>query len=169
MKKDAAPQRTQFIMMFFAFATGMILSNLISLQSLESETKGSEEVLFIYRGIEKTQAQIRESDKIKINELNQQKIKLIETAALNQYFLDEAKKQNLDIELVAKNSLKWQPVSDEDVNRFYMQNKKKLNKPFYEMEKYIKYKLEQSRVNVARRHLLNELINRGDLAILPRE
>lgn len=169
MKKDSRPQRTQFIMMFFAFASGMMLSNLINIQSLESKEKDAQEILFIYRGIEKTQADMLDSDQQIISELNKQKIKAIETAALRQYFLDEANKQNLHIESVAKNSLKWQPVSLEEVNSFFEQNKQKIDKPYYQVEKQIKQKLEFERANIARRQLLDELILKGDLAILPRD
>tara|TARA_R110002072_G_scaffold622_5_gene4797 strand:+ start:5347 stop:5856 length:510 start_codon:yes stop_codon:yes gene_type:complete len=168
MKKAAASQRTQFIMMFFAFAFGMILSNLLNTQSLESESNDGQEILFIYRGIEKTQAEMFEHDRYQINELNQQKIKLIETAALKQYFLDEAKKQSLDVEEVAKNILKWEPVSEAEINSFFEQNKHRIKKQFHEVKKHIKQNLELQRANSARRHLLDELIQAGDLAILPR-
>ena len=167
MKKDAAPQRTQFIMMFFAFAFGMILSNLLHTQSLEAENNNEHEILFIYRGIEKTQADMFEDDRLQISQLNQQKIKLIETAALRQYFLDEAKKQSMDVEDVAKKILKWDSVSEAEVNSFFEQNKHKINKKFYEVKKHIKQNLELNRANLARRLLLDELIQKGDLAILP--
>lgn len=156
-------------MMFFAFASGMILSNLINIQSLEKVSKDEQEILFIYRGIEKTLTEIRESDRDKISLLNQQKVSLIESAALHQYFLDEAKKQNLDVEEVAQRLLKWKPVTSEEVNSFYELNKHKLNKQFYEVEKYIKQNLEQRKAREARRNLLKELISSGDLAILPRD
>ena len=167
MKKAAASQRTPIIMMFFAFAFGMILSNLLHTQSIRSDKKDSQETLFIYRGVEKTQVDMLESDRSKIETLNKQKITAIETAALRQHFLDQAKIQNIDVEDVAKQLLHWQPVSDEEVYAFYQQNKQRLNKPFYEVEKHIKLNLEQRQANLARQALLSDLKQKGDLAILP--
>lgn len=167
MNKEKAPQRTQFIMMFFAFAFGMILSNLLHTQNIHSEKKDTQKTLFIYRGIEKTQTDMLESDRLKIAELNKLIVTAVETAALRQYFLDEAKKQNKHVEEVAKSLLQWQPVSSEEIHDFYNKNKKILNKDFYEVEKYIKQNLEQKRAKLARQALLNDLVEKGDLAILP--
>ena len=75
--------------------------------------------------------------------------------------------QNIDVEDVAKQLLHWQPVSDEEVYAFYQQNKQRLNKPFYEVEKHIKLNLEQRQANLARQGLLSDLKQKGDLAILP--
>jgi len=171
MKKDASPQRTQFIMMFFAFAFGMILSSLLNTQSqtkAESEQKEErQEILFIYRGIEKTQHHLIEADRLKINDLDNKKIKLIESAALRQYFSDQAQHYKVDAEDVAKKVLDWKPVSKSDVNHFYELNKDSINKPFFEVQKDIKKNLELKLAGVARRKLLDELIQKGELAILP--
>lgn len=168
MKKTAPPQRTQFIMMFFAFAFGMILSNLLNTQSNKKAAPSESEILFIYRGIEKTQQDISEPDQIKINQLNQQKIKVIENAALRQYFLDQAQIQGLGVDVVVEKILKWNEVSDEEINNFYLAHKGSIKKPFFEVKPQIKRNLELKHAASARESLLKELIIKGDLAILPR-
>tara|TARA_R110001599_G_scaffold213126_1_gene410869 strand:+ start:351 stop:860 length:510 start_codon:yes stop_codon:yes gene_type:complete len=167
MKKDASPQRTQFIMMFFAFAFGMILSNLLNTQNNNKEPSYQPEILFIYRGVEKTQEAISESDRLKITELNQQKVKVIESAALRQHFLDQAQEQGLDVETVAEKILKWDPVSENEVNSFYQMHKDTIKKPFFDVKPKIKRNLELKRAATARESLLKELKTKGDLAILP--
>ena len=175
MKKDASPQRTQFIMMFFAFAFGMILSSLLNTQSQTKaisernagQKEESREILFLYRGIEKTQQHIIEADRLKINDLDKKKIELIKNAALRQYFSDEAQRQGTEVEEVAKQILDWKPVSVTEVNQFYELNKDSINKPFFEVKKDIKKNLELKLAGEARRKLVDELIQQGDLAILP--
>tara|TARA_R110001592_G_scaffold322098_1_gene600963 strand:+ start:10829 stop:11350 length:522 start_codon:yes stop_codon:yes gene_type:complete len=171
MKKDASPQRTQFIMMFFAFAFGMILSNVLSTQSAKSSNKSSnkspQEILFIYRGTEKTLNDIIESDRTQISELNDKKIKLIENAALRQYFSDEAKQQGLDIESAVKKTLRWDDITESEINDFYLTNKGSIQKPLFEVRSQIKKNLELKRARYAREKLLEGLKIKGDLAILP--
>lgn len=167
MNKKATPQRTQFIMMFFAFAFGMILSNLLQTQSARSDKQEPQETLFIYKGIEKTLADILESDRLKIESLNEQKIEAIETAALRQYFLDESTKQNIDVEELVNKLVQWRAVPVEDIHAFYEQNKQRLNKPFDDVEKHIKQNLQQRQARLARRALLDDLKREGELAILP--
>lgn len=167
MKKDAAPQRTQFIMMFFAFTFGMILSNLLNTQNNKKESSYQPEILFIYRGIEKTLADINESDRLKINELNLQKVKLIENAALRQHFLDQAQQQGLELEDVVEQILKWNPVVESEIASFYQSHKDTIKKPFFTVKSQIKRNLELKRAATARESLLKELKTKGDLAILP--
>lgn len=166
-KKDSSTQRTKFILMFFAFAFGMILSNLLNQQSQTNTIDAKQEILFLYRGIEKTENDISEADKTKILELNDRKIKVIENAALRQFFLDEAVKQNISPEAVADQVLKVEAATDEEVNQFYEMNKALIQKPFYEVRDVIKTKLDLIKAKEARRALLNGLKEKGDLAILP--
>jgi hypothetical protein len=167
MKKDASSQRTQFIMMFFAFAFGMILSNLLNIQNNKKELTSEPEVLFIYRGIEKTQKDISEPDRLNITKLNQQKIQVIENAALRQYFLDQAQELGIDVASAAEQIIKWAPVSDSEVEHFYQAHRDTIKKPFFEVKSQIKRKLELDRAAIARESLLKELILQGNLAILP--
>tara|TARA_R110002167_G_scaffold30991_6_gene102249 strand:+ start:7069 stop:7578 length:510 start_codon:yes stop_codon:yes gene_type:complete len=167
MKKDASPQRTQFIMMFFTFAFGMILSNLLNTQNTKKEPSYQPEILFIYRGIEKTQENISEQDRLTLSQLNQQKVQVIENAALRQHFLDQAQKQGLEFVSVAEKILEWDPVSEIEVNNFYQMHKDTIKKPFFEVKPQIKRNLELKRAATARESLLRELKKRGDLAILP--
>lgn len=169
MKKAASSQRTQFIMMFFAFAFGMILSNLLNTQSkTKHESRIDEqEILFIYRGIEKTLEHISTADRLEIETLNHQKIKLIEKAALRQYFSDEAQSQSISIEDAVEKILNWEKVSDADVNDFYQKNQNDIKKPFFEVKLQIKRNIELKRIAIARDKLLEKLKIEGNLAILP--
>lgn len=166
-KKDSSIQRTQFIMMFFAFAFGMILSNLLNQQSQTTSSKAKQEVLFLYKGIEKTENDIAETDKIKIIELNQSKVRLIENVALRHLFLEEAKKQNISQEEAADKLLNFLAATDEEVNQFYETNKDLIQKPFFEVRDVIKKQLDLIKAKDARRALINDLKQKGDLAILP--
>ena len=159
-------------MMFFAFAFGMILSNLLSTANFKSGEVAQQEILFIYRGIEKTVNDIAETDREQIreqiNELNQKKIKLVEKAALRQYFSDEAKRHGMDIDAAVKKSLNWAEITESEINSFYLLNKDNINKPFFQVKSEIKKSLELKQARLSRERLLEDLKIKGDLAILPR-
>ncbi len=168
MKQKVSSQRTQFIMMFFAFAFGMIFSNLLNIQNKNKVDSEESEVLFIYRGIEKTEHQIDEVDRLKLADLNQQKVKILENAALKQYFSDQATMLGMSVESAAAQLLKWEPVTDSEVNRFYLLNKEEIQKPFFEVKSQIRRNLELKQAAKARETLLEKLKMEGNLAILPK-
>ena len=168
MKQKVSSQRTQFIMMFFAFAFGMIFSNLLNIQNKNKVDSEESEVLFIYRGIEKTEHQIDEVDRLKLADLNQQKVKILENAALKQYFSDQATMLGMSVESAAAQLLKWEPVTDSEVNRFYLLNKEEIQKPFFEVKSQIRRNLELKQAAQARETLLEKLKMEGNLAILPK-
>ena len=168
MKQKVSSQRTQFIMMFFAFAFGMIFSNLLNIQNKNKVDSEESEVLFIYRGIEKTEHQIDEVDRLKLADLNQQKVKILENAALKHYFSDQATMLGMSVESAAAQLLKWEPVTDSEVNRFYLLNKEEIQKPFFEVKSQIRRNLELKQAAQARETLLEKLKMEGNLAILPK-
>lgn len=154
-------------MMFFAFAFGMILSNLLHTQSQNKVGSVQQEVLFLYRGIEKTDQDIVESDRKKLSEIHNQKVRLIENAALRQYFLEESQKQNLSVDEVALKLLEWEEVTDSEINQFYQQNQDSIKKPFFEVKSEIKQGLQSRKMNKARQELLEKLRVKGNLIVLP--
>jgi hypothetical protein len=168
MAKQSPIQRTQFIMMFFAFAFGMALSSLLTHYGQQKAVaEEPEEILFIYRGIEKYQADVIEEDRKKLHAVAREKYQIVENASLRQYFLDEAHKNQVPVAELIKRSMPWEAVSDEDVTAFYEKNKQTLNKPLTELDQQIRKHLEQQRIKAARRHLLDDLMRRGDLVLLP--
>ena len=166
-KQDPASQRTSFIMMFFAFAFGMILSNLLNTQSQTKQSEIAEETLFIYRGIEKTVQDIPNADAKNLAALEREKLTLLENIALHYFFLDQSLKLDTPIEQLTANLLNLAPVSDAEVNAFYRQHQDKINQPFYDVRAEIKKHLEHQRIKGAREQLLVSLKEKGDLVVLP--
>jgi hypothetical protein len=156
-------------MMFFAFAFGMMLSSLLTHYGKQQAAEAPQEILFIYRGIEKYKTDIIEEDLKKLEAVAFEKLKIVENAALRQYLLDEADKKNVPLVELIKSRMPWQEVTDDDIREFYSQNTGKFSKPLEELEQHIRKHLEQQRIKRARQRLLDELIKRGDLVLLPPE
>lgn len=168
MTKKSALQRTQFIMMFFAFAFGMILSSLLTQYGKQKgETEERKEILFIYRGIEKYLEDLAVEDRKRLTALAHDKQTIVENAALRQYFLDEAHKTKQTVEQLIKTKMPWQEVTEEEISAFYALNQSKLNKPLSEIYQEIRSHLERQRINAAKSALLDELIRQGNLALMP--
>jgi hypothetical protein len=146
----------------------MIFSNLLNIQNKNKVDSEESEVLFIYRGIEKTEHQIDEVDRLKLADLNHQKVKILENAALKQYFSDQATMLGMSVESAAAQLLKWEPVTDSEVNRFYFLNKEEIQKPFFEVKSQIRRNIELKQAAKARETLLEKLKMEGNLAILPK-
>lgn len=168
MSQKSPLQRTQFIMMFFAFAFGMMLSSLLTHYGKQKEAGSQQkEILFIYKGIEKYPEDVIEADRKKLTALDRQKKSIIENAALRQYFLDQAFQRNQPLEQVIQSEMPWQEVAQAEVEDFYEQNKSAINKPFTDIHAEIKDHLERLRIKRAKQTLLDKLIAQGDLALLP--
>lgn len=168
MSRKSPLQRTQFIMMFFAFAFGMMLSSLLAQYAKQKDAdENQKEILFIYRGIEKYPEDVIADDRKKLETLARQKLAIIENAALRQFFLDQAHTRNLPLNELIEIEMPWQEVAEADIVSFYEQNKSTINKPLEDIYPEIKKHLQGQRIKIAKQTLLDKLIAQGNLAILP--
>jgi len=168
MSQKSPLQRTQFIMMFFAFAFGMIFSSLLNHFGKEKASNAAhKEILFIYRGTEKYSDDVVQADRQRLKALAREKLAIVKNAALRQYFMDEADKTNTPLDQLVQTRMPWAQVSEADVARYYENNKDKLDKPLSEVYPQIQAVLERERLKQAKEQLLNQLIKEGNLALLP--
>lgn len=168
MSQKSPLQRTQFIMMFFAFAFGMMLSSLLSQYGQQKEAASQEkEILFIYRGIEKYIEDLVPQDRERLTELATKKLNIVENAALRLYLLDEAHRKERSLEEIIKIALPLEPLTETEIIDFYEKNKSSLNKPLEDIYPDIRALLENRRMKTAKQILLRRLIKQGDLALLP--
>jgi len=158
--------RSQFIMMFFAFSLGMVLSNLLG-QSKAESTEPTAEILFTYKGIDKTAEDVSHTIREKLNQLAMKRYDLLERAALEQYLYDYAALEKLDLTQAGKNLFQLEAPSEQEVSDFFTQNMDKIKKPFFEVKSDIKKQLMILKAAQAKKTALDNLTARGDLLILP--
>jgi len=159
--------RSQFIMMFFAFSLGMVLSNLLS-QSKAEAPEPAAEILFTYKGIDKTEQDISAHLRKQLSELDSKRYVLLEIAALEQYLYDYAAIEKLDLAEAGKKLFKLEAPSKQEVSEFFTKNADKIKKPFFEVEAEIKRQLMVLKAQQAKRDTLDYLVSRGDLVIFPK-
>ena len=167
-KDGEKPGRTQFIMMFFAFSFGMILSNLLA----QSNTQNDERLqapLFVYKGIDKTLEDISQEFRQQIVTLEDEKRQILELAAIQMHVYQHAKDHGMSIEEAGEAIFPASErlVETEHVSQFYNENQQTIGKPFYQVETEIKAQLAFQRVAKLKEDLLRSLKESGDLAILP--
>jgi len=158
--------RSQFIMMFFAFSLGMVLSNLLGQSKAESKEPVAE-ILFTYKGVDKTTEDVSHTIREKLSQLAMQRYGLLERAALEQYLYDYAALENLDLTQAGKKLFQIEAPSEKEVSDFFTQNMDKINKPFFEVKSDIKKQLMILKAAQAKKTALDNLTARGDLLILP--
>jgi len=159
--------RSQFIMMFFAFSLGMVLSNLLSQSKAESPEPAAE-ILFTYKGIDKTEQDISAHFKEQLSVLAANRHALLERAALEQYLYDYAAIEKLDLVEAGEKLFKLEAPSKQEVSEFFTKNTDKIKKPFFEVEAEIKRQLMALKAQQAKRVALDYLVSRGDLVIFPK-
>jgi hypothetical protein len=167
-KENLKPGRTQFIMMFFAFSFGMILSNLIA-QSSAQKTEKANAPLFVYQGIDKTLEDISPTFRERIVSLDQKKQHTLELAAIELHVHQYANDKGISIDQAGEELF---PASkNEELERqaseFYRENEQALNKPFYQVRDDIRARLEYQNIMKMKQNLLASLKESGNLAILP--
>jgi len=164
------PDRSQFIMLFFAFSFGMILSNLLG-QSQAKKPEQADEVLFVYRGVDQTledlPRQLAEELTLLDVESDAKRRALLSVAALQMHLYDYASTQQLDLNQAGEQLFQLNIPDEQAINEFYHQHSGSIDKPFYQVRSDIKKHLTQRYAKQAKQQKLNELIERGDLAILP--
>jgi len=159
--------RSQFIMMFFAFSLGMVLSNLLS-QSKAEAPEPAAEILFTYKGIDKTEQDISTHLREALSGLVAERYALLERAALEQYLYDYAEIEGLEVAEAGEKLFKLEEPSKQEVSEFFTKNADKIKKPFFEVESEIKRQLVVLKAQQAKREALDYLASRGDLVIFPK-
>lgn len=152
-------------MMFFAFSFGMILSNLLG-QSQAVAPEAKEPSLFVYKGIDKTKQDLSPDMLAAVNKLDSRRYRLLENAGLEQHLHQTAYDQNISLEEAGKIMFKLEQPTSSQVDQFYQDNAKKLNKPFYQVKDHIKKQLMSTQAQQAKHKILGGLKGKGDLIIL---
>jgi hypothetical protein len=167
-KDNEKPGRTQFIMMFFAFAFGMILSNLLA-QSSAQRVEDEAPPLFIYKGIDKRLDDISPEFRTRIMELDDERRRALELAAIQLHVYQYAKDKNITPQQAGEELFpaSQRAVDEAQINQFFNENRDELAKPFYQVKNEIKSRLEYQNVAKLKKDLLVSLEESGDLAILP--
>lgn len=165
--KKTKLDRSQFIMMFFAFSLGMVLSNLLS-QSKAEPLKPMAEVLFTYKGVDKTVEDLSPDKRKKLQQLAAKRYALLERAALEQYLYDYAASEQLDIAQAGNKLFKLEAPSKQEVSDFFTKHAEQIKKPFFEIEADIKKQLTFQMVQKAKNEAITSLMTKGDLVILPK-
>ncbi|MDX1451423.1 MAG: hypothetical protein R3183_02620 [Oleiphilaceae bacterium] len=165
-------QRTQLILMFFAFSFGMILSNLLGQgQLMKGKQATGEEILLTYRGIDKTIHDLPEEIAAAYSEvsekLQREQVYLLHNAALQWQLNDYAAQHDLAMDEAAHRYFDWQTPDEQAISRFYHEQADRLAKPFYQVKQEINDYLSLQRAKQARQQRLAELIERGDLIVFP--
>lgn len=166
--KNKRVNRNQYIMAFFAFSLGMVLSNLLGQRHIEQPKKSTAEILFTYKGIDKTLEDISIDKQKKLKQLMQERLALLEYAALEQYLLDYAAAENIDIVKAGHKLFKLEEPSQKEISDFFTAHAEQLNKPFYEVEANIKKQLMIESARAAKGKAISDLIAKGDLIMLPK-
>ena len=154
-------------MIFFAFSLGMVLSNLLSQNKAEA-IKPVTEILFTYKGVDKTVANLSPDKREKLEQLASKRYELLEWAALEQYLHDFAASEKLDIVQAGNKLFKLEEPSSQAVNDFFTKHAEHIKKPFFEIEADIKQQLTIQMAHRAKRDAISNMVVKGDLVILPK-
>ena len=166
MKKTKL-DRNHFILMFFAFTFGMILSNLIG-QKHTLKPNDSAPALFAYKGIDKTENELSPDMKAAYNSLKEKEYRLLENAGLEQHLYQYAHDHSVSFEQAGKEIFDFKEPTEEQISQFYTVNKTVLNKPYFLVKETIKKQLSNLQVKQSKRKVLAMLKKKGDLVVLMR-
>lgn len=163
-------QRSQFIMLFFAFSFGMILSNLLGQSGDEAEQEdGQEDVVMVYRGLDKTMDDLPEpfasQFKTLREETRKQQTQILYSVALEWQLQEFAQKEQLSLMDAGNKMFDLSPPTDEEVNAFYTERADKIAKPFYQVKDQIYKHLAHEQSLSERDKKVAELLKKGDLAL----
>ncbi len=164
--------KNQFILMFFAFSFGMILSNLIGQKNANAPKElAPREVLLTYRGYDKyvddLPAHLVEPYRALESEYQHKQHELLISAGLYLHIENYALQQNIDMDKAAEALFELSEPDEQQVREFYYSKAAFVDKPFYEVKPDISRYLKQRAAASARLSVLNELMQRGDLVLLP--
>ena len=159
--------RSQFILIFFAFSFGMILSNLIGQSAKEGLEP--EPYLLTYRGIDKdiddlpedlvTQLKALESD------YQMKRLLVLHDAGLRFHLYDYAQQHELSLDQAGQRLFAMAAISEAELAEAYASSEELIAKPYYEVKGDLRKMLEQQQARTARATALNKLITKGDLII----
>lgn len=161
-------QRSQFIVVFFAFSFGMILSNLLGQQ--KNAAQGSDDYLINYRGMDKALVDFPEEIATKLMVLEERfqsrRQALLEDAALRFYLHDYAQQHGVTLEQAATELYAFKPPTEQELATAYQQHQAMLDKPFFEVKAALTQQLQQQQALAVRAQVLNTLLEKGDLHYL---
>ena len=158
--------QSQFILIFFAFSFGMILSNLLAQNEVKTEQE-SIEPLFIYKGIDKTIVDVSPDIKRRLEKLYAEERYLAELAGIELHVHHYANAKGLSVEEASRELFSGLNVENEQINQFYKSHQAEIAKPFYLVKDQIAEQLKFQEIKQAKQNLLHALAESGDLLIIP--
>lgn len=163
--------RKTFIMVFFAFALGMILSSLLSQKPLTAPSD-REQVLITYRGIDQTIADLPEGLASEYcarqAETQAQQIKLLSSAAISFYVTEHAAKEGVSFEQALNTLFPISQPDEAQVSEFYQNNREALkHQPYYEVKDDIVAWLQKAQARQLRHAVLARLVDQSDVIFWP--
>lgn len=117
--------------------------------------------------MDKTIENLSPNKREKLQRLAFKRYEVLEQAALEQYLLDYAAAENLEIAQAGNQLFKLEEPSRQEVNDFYTKHADQIKKPFFEIEADIKKQLTIQMAQRAKKEAISSLMAKGDLVILP--
>lgn len=157
------------IWLILGFIVGAaVAATAIKINSPEAAPQGEDsDVLFTYQGQGFGITQLPPALANELNEINantyNQKMRILEQAALGMHIAREAEQRNVAPPEVAEELLQVTPPSDQDVQRFYRDNASQIGVPFEQVQDQIRNFLAQQRSVEKQQALVAQLQAEGKL------
>jgi len=159
--------RNQFVPVFFAFAFGMVLSNL--LHQRQNEVLPESSYLLAYKGIDKTIEELPADLADQLRALDQdyrnKKKALMNDAGLRFYVLEYAQEHEMSFDQAAEQLFSMDTPSEEALAGYYREHQETIGRPFFEVKASISRFLLQQRAKKLRQEALAKLDADKDLII----
>mgnify|MGYP000577170552 CR=1 FL=1 len=165
MRKKASIGKDNFILMFVAFALGLILSNLLA-ESSKNKGQQVSNALFIYKGIDKLKEDISEDLQQRLAIIEKQRLELLERAAIEQHIYQYAHLEGITADAAAQILFKVAEPSEEQISEFFKANANQIKKPYFQIKGQIKKQLTQIQRIKTKNEVLDQLIKSGNLHFL---
>ncbi len=158
-------------MMFFAFALGMILSNLLQQHAQGPSIEPPSQVILNYRG-QDFRAQELPSDFVEpycrlVRQGVVQQLSLLAQAALNIHIAELAQREQLSFEAAREKILAVGEISDAMVEQYYSDHAAKFTRPLFEVKEEIRQSIQRTLSKGRSQEIMRGLIDRGDLIFFP--
>jgi len=155
------------IWLIVGFIIGAAVTAGVIKVNVPEEAASTQDLLFTYQGQDFGPEQLPPVLANELNELNtntyNQKMRILEQAALGMHVAREAEQRNVAPPEVAEELLQVTPPSDEDVTRFYQANARQINVPLEQVQDQIRNFLMQQRHLEKQQALIAQLLAEGQL------
>jgi len=166
LNKRTGHGRDKFILMFFAFSLGLILSNLLSQSDMQEFDEVKADVLFVYKGVDKLKSDLSHSAQERLAKIDIERSEIITLAAIEQHIYQYASEKGITVHEAALDLFATKDPSEQQISDYFRQNSEKIDKPFFEVKEQLKAQLVKLKRLEAREHVLKDLIASGNLHFL---